>query len=52
MVDEDSYNKKQKEGKGFMMSIVNVFGNMGGLEKIISLLSKGVDTENNTCDPA
>ena len=35
-----------------MMSIVNVFGNMGGLDKIIDLLSTGVDTENSTCDHA
>jgi hypothetical protein len=34
------------------MSIVNVFGNMGGFEKILNLLSRGVDTENGTCDAA
>ena len=33
-----------------MMSIVNVFGNMGGFEKLITLLSKGVDVEQGKCD--
>jgi len=52
MTDGTCSNKKYSREKGFMMSIVNVFGNMGGFDKFITLLSKGVDTELGTCDPA